>query len=107
MPVVSHSVTPRAPISSTKRAHQSSTVAWRHVALHRAAERARQRHVDGRPSPAAPARSPPTARRTTASRVMRRLARLWLSLADITRLNSSVRASIARSAPRTLGTSAL
>ena len=41
------------------------------------------------------------------SRVMRRLARLCVSLADITRLSSSARASIARSAPRTLGTSAL
>jgi hypothetical protein len=41
------------------------------------------------------------------SRVMRRLARLCVSLADMTRFNSSVRASMARSAPRTLGTSAV
>jgi hypothetical protein len=39
------------------------------------------------------------------SRVMRRLARLWVSLTDMTRFSSSVRDSMARSAPRTLGTS--
>ena len=39
--------------------------------------------------------------------VMRRLARLCVALADITRLNSSARPSMARSAPRALGTSAV
>jgi hypothetical protein len=38
---------------------------------------------------------------------MRRLDRLWLSLADMTRLSSSTPLPMARSAPRTFGTSAL
>ena len=39
------------------------------------------------------------------SRLMRRFARLWVSLTDITRLTSSTPHDNARSAPRTFGTS--
>jgi len=59
-------------------------------------------------TPAAwPARATRVSAASDCSRVMRRLHRLWLSLADITRLSSSARDSMARSAPRTLGTRAL
>ena len=106
MPVVSHSVTPFAPSSPTKRSHQSSTVS---SATSPSIGQPKAHDSDtftATPCCRASAVTAASAANDWA-RVMRRLARLCVSLADITRLNSSTRASMARSAPRTLGTSAV
>ena len=95
----------RAHVVDEARATSRSTSS-RHVAFHRAAEAARQRHVDRHARATRQRQHVAPARRSDCSRVMRRLARLCVSLADITRLSSSACASMARSAPRTLGTSA-
>ncbi len=77
MPVVSHSVTPLAPsLVDVARAPVEHRL-HRHVALHRAAEGARQRDVDRRAGAARDASPPRPVPANDCSRVMRRLARLW------------------------------
>ncbi|MOA14004.1 hypothetical protein D3C78_1340790 [compost metagenome] len=103
MPVVSHRVTPSTP-SAAKRPTSSNT------------SNALMSPSMGQPNTVdrdtfTATRLPRTALTTSlncsndCSRVMRRLARLWVSLTDITRLTSSTLHSSARCAPRTLGTS--
>ncbi len=58
--------------------------------------------LPARPATSATARS----RASDSSTVMLTLARLWLSLAEMTVRSSSAPASIARTAPLSLGTSA-
>ena len=104
MPVVSHRVTPlraraRRRSGRTSRA-RSSTGTSPSIGQ---PNDARQRHVDRHRGAAAPARSPRRAARTTARASCAGWSGCGVSLADITRLNSSTRASIARSAPRTFG----
>ena len=105
MPVVSHSVTPCTP-RSTKRSIQPITSAGG-----TSPSIGQPKAHDSDTFTATPAccamRVTSASVRKLCACVMRRLARLCVALADITRLNSSVRPSMARSAPRALGTSAV
>ncbi|CFP43032.1 Uncharacterised protein [Bordetella pertussis] len=105
MPVVSHRVMPWAPASASRRASRMTSPAGT------SPSKGQPKAVDSETlhgTPASPAR-----RRMAASsskdwsRVMRRLARLWVSLHDMTRFISSVPASSARSSPQMLGMSAV
>ena len=105
MPVVSHSVMPRTP-TSTKRCTQPNTSA--------SGTSPSMGQPNTHDSDTFTATLAPCARATTCasaandcSCVMRRLARLWVALTDMTRFSSSVRDSMARSAPRRLGTNAV
>ena len=104
MPVVSHSVMPRTPWS-TKRCTQSKTWA--------SGTSPSMGQPNTHDSDTFTATFAPCAMAITwasaandCSCVMRRLAMLCVLLTDITRFSSSVRDSMARSAPRRLGTSA-
>ena len=82
--------------------HDRHDLVRRLVALERAAEGGRDGRIDRPPQAVARPR-----RGTPAERMAHPiLARLWVSLADITRFSSSARASSARSAPFRFGTSA-
>ena len=102
MPVVSHSVMPRTP-SATKRAAQQSTVSAGTSPSIGQPKAQESDTLTGTRAPCASATTPDSAAKDC-SRVMRRLAMLCVSLADMTRLSSSARDSMARSAPRRLGT---
>jgi hypothetical protein len=96
---------PDAP-SSTKRSHQRSTTGRRRRLPSGSRRRTTARcSRPRRLSTAIDATSASPA--NDCSRVIRRFARLCVSVADITRFSSSVPASMARSAPRTFGTSAV
>ena len=106
MPVVSHKVTPLAPMSSTQRCAQPSTAACGTSPSIGQPNEHDSEMLTLRPAATASVATCASAA-NDCSRVMRRFARLWVSLDDITRFSSSVPASIARSAPRTFGTSAV
>ncbi len=105
MPVVSHRLIEWIPASSCNRRHHRRIVA---AGISPSNGQPKLHESD------AATRIPAVAARAAASLMawneaspdMRRLARLWLSLADITRFTSSARATMARSIPRTLGTNA-
>ncbi len=105
MPVVSHSVMRRTP-RSAKRRTQSHTV---DRATSPSIGQPNTQDSDtftGTPAPWAMATTCDNAA-NDCMLVMRRFARLCVPLTDITRLSSSTRDSMARSAPRALGTRAV
>ncbi|KAG1432798.1 hypothetical protein G6F57_022688 [Rhizopus arrhizus] len=103
MPVVSHRVMPSTPSAAKRPTSSSTSKALMSPSI------GQPKTVDSDTLTAT--RLPRTTLTTSlscsndCSRVMRRLARLWVSLTDITRLTSSTLHSSARCAPRTLGTS--
>ncbi|MNN22669.1 hypothetical protein D3C81_1360370 [compost metagenome] len=103
MPVVSHSVMPAAP-ASAKRVASAIT-----ASAPTSPSKGQPNTVDSEMLTGTPAALAASIIASSCacdcSRVMRRLARLWVSLADITRLTSSGRHDSARSRPRRLGTS--
>ena len=105
MPVVSQRVSPCTP-RSTKRCAQAAVSASSTSPSIGQPNTQESDTFTGTPACCA-ARTTCASASKDCSRVMRRLARLCVALADITRFSSSVRDSMARSAPRTLGTSAV
>jgi len=104
MPVVSHSVMPPTPRSAKRCTHPNTSDSATSPSIGQPNTHESDTFTA---TPAACAVATTWASEANdCARVMRRLARLCVSLADITRFSSSVRASIARSAPRTFGTSA-
>ncbi|MCY1520220.1 hypothetical protein D9M68_549930 [compost metagenome] len=105
MPVVSHSVRPCTP-SAAKRSVQPSTVA---SGTSPSIGQPNTQESDTFTGTLACFASAITSASCAndCSRVIRRLLRLCVSLTDMTMLNSPMRLSSARSAPRTLGTSAV
>ncbi|MNX95994.1 hypothetical protein D3C86_1282920 [compost metagenome] len=105
MPVVSHSVMPEAPASASLAARSRT---W---AAGTSPSNGQPKAVDSDTLHGAPARAAAASTWDSSaydwSRVMRRLARLCVSLHDMTRFISSVPASSARSSPRMLGTNAV
>lgn len=105
MPVVSHSVMPCTP-RSAKRCTQSKTSCCGTSPSMGQPKQHDSETLTGTPACCAVATTWASATNDWL-RCMRRLHRLWVSLTDMTRLSSSVRASMARSAPRALGTRAV
>ena len=105
MPVVSHSVMPATP-RSAKRCTQPNTASGATSPSIGQPNTQDSEALTGTQAACAAAmtRARPA---KDCSCIMRRLARLCVALADMTRFSSSVRASIARSAPRSLGTRAV
>ncbi len=88
-----------------KALHPGQHFGLGHIALHRAAKQQESDTLTGVAACCAVAITCLSASKDWL-RCMRRLQRLCVPLTDITRLSSSVCESMARSAPRTLGTSA-
>jgi hypothetical protein len=105
MPVVSHSVMPATPCSAKRSIHPSTPSSGTSPSIGQPNTQDSETFTGTLAWRASAITSVSCAK--DCARVMRRLARLWVSLADITTLNSSTRLSSARSPPRRLGTNAV